>query len=662
MSRSICIAGVVLLGAVTALSPACGDSETGGESTGVSGGGNDTGQVTPGEDVDETDAGAVVDDAADAADTGATDEADVAAGDADANSPPDTAPDTANLDCPGGEGCPCDQNDECDNALCIQTAAGKVCAKSCVDTCEKGWTCTEVGAVDALYVCIPDFVSLCAPCATSADCEVQQVKSLCLDYGDKGHFCGGPCKNDDSCPEGYECLEAEDDAGTKGKQCKLKGDATCKCGKWAIETGTKMNCTLDNAFGSCPGTSQCTDAGLSECAGEAPTEEVCDNIDSDCDGKTDVLPDTAKCSLKTFYDTGSKAACKADADCGVAGERCHEAAGVCKTLIGECFGTPVCTVGGDTECTKVKNAKPESCNGEDDDCDGAIDEDFTWTDPASGNPVSVGSACGSGPCAGGQVKCATLIKSECDTADKVSAEQCDGVDNDCDGDTDDDACEDGDACTIDKCDGQSCSNEPGTDCDDQNACTADSCDKAVGVCVNSPITGSCDDGDVCTVGDACGLAGGVTPTCEAGKQAKVCDDDNPCTDDSCAADQGCVNLANAVTLACFSGDAQTKGVGVCAGGTQFCAKGKLGAECVGEVVANKEEACEGKDDNCNGVTDEGCKAEKVDVSFAAAFGSVTGGDKALLVEVGGSSPAGRAKGAQKTGEFGFIAWLASMWK
>ena len=673
MSRSNRIAGVVFLCATIGMMAACGEATEEGIAPGAGNGGeNDTGQVVPLDDAVEDDAGTIAEDAGgDPVDVGAEPDAgsggdpDVVETDSSTDEPDagvDAGPDTANLNCPGGVGCDCDDNTDCDNAVCIQTAAGKKCAKPCVDTCDKGWTCTQIGATDTVFVCVPDFVSLCAPCQKSADCEVQGVKSLCLDYGDKGQFCGGPCKGDDSCPSGYECLEAEDGEGNKAKQCKLKGDATCKCGKWAIDVGNKMACTVDNKFGSCPGTSHCTDAGMSACNGAEPAEEICDGIDSDCDGKTDVLPDSAKCSLKAFFDAGSKTACKADADCSAAGEACDEQAGVCKKLIGECFGTPVCTVGGTTECTKVKTPKPEVCNVEDDDCDGATDEDFGWSDPASGGVVAVGAACGSGPCAGGVVKCASQIKADCDSADKASKETCDGADNDCNGKIDDGACDDGDACTSDVCDGQSCSNAAAADCDDNNQCTADSCDKAAGQCVNKAITGSCDDGDACTVGDACGLAAGATPTCEAGKEKKACDDSSPCTDDSCDPGTGCVNLANAVTLACFSGEAKTKGVGLCVGGTQFCKDGKLGAECVGEVLANKDEACEGKDDNCNGITDEGCKPENVDVSFAAAFGSVGGGDKGLLVEVGGSSPVGRAQGANKTGEFGFIAWLMSVWK
>ncbi len=109
------------------------------------------------------------------------------------------------------------------------------------------------------------------------------------------------------------------------------------------------------------------------------------------------------------------------------------------------------------------------------------------------------------------------------------------------------------------------------------------------------------------------------------------------------------------------------GVGRCKAGVRYCKDGKWGAACVGEVAPASKELCDGKDDSCDGVTDEGCKAASVDGSFAAAFGAVEGkdakGDKrALLVEVGGSSPTGRVQGKGKIAEMqaGFVAWLRSV--
>ncbi|MEY3013504.1 MAG: hypothetical protein RIT45_2239, partial [Pseudomonadota bacterium] len=181
---------------------------------------------------------------------------------------------------------------------------------------------------------------------------------------------------------------------------------------------------------------------------------------------------------------------------------------------------------------------------------------------------------------------AKTCQSPCKPTDPAD-EVCDGLDNDCDGETDEGTCtdtacatsvctqaedktwscattptgagpcDDGNACT----EGDSCINGVCTgtskNCDDGNPCTADSCDKNNG-CDTKAVDGPCDDGNACTEGDACKDGGCVGA-------AKNCDDNNPCTTDSC-------DLAGACTVAmndgaaCDDGDACT-GKDTCASGT-----------------------------------------------------------------------------------------------
>ena len=56
---------------------------------------------------------------------------------------------------------------------------------------------------------------------------------------------------------------------------------------------------------------------------------------------------------------------------------------------------------------------------------------------------------------------------------------------------------------------------------------------------------------------------------------------------------------------CFSGAKGTLGVGVCKGGEQVCDSEGVWGACVGEQVASTER-CDGKDNDCNGKTDEFC--------------------------------------------------------
>ena len=152
-------------------------------------------------------------------------------------------------------------------------------------------------------------------------------------------------------------------------------------------------------------------------------------------------------------------------------------------------------------------------------------------------------------------------------------EICDNVDNDCDGVTD---------------------NGSGNSslCDDKNGCTSDSC--SGGVCLFSPITATCDDGNICTASDGC----------DGGKcsgSAVNCDDGNPCTDDSCDPKSGCVHTNNSGV--CSDNDPCTEGDsckdGGCTSGTTNncncsgdgdCAQYEDGDKCNGTLYCAKAAA------------------------------------------------------------------------
>jgi len=116
-------------------------------------------------------------------------------------------------------------------------------------------------------------------------------------------------------------------------------------------------------------------------------------------------------------------------------------------------------------------------------------------------------------------------------------------------------CDDGIPCTVDALDPKSgqCTHVL-KDCDDGNNCTEDSCVNGVCQHVNS-VRRNCDDGDLCTSGDAC--FGGV---CVPGNQVN-CNDGNPCTIDYCNPCVGCLHVPSG----CFTDSAQgTAKIGRCA--------------------------------------------------------------------------------------------------
>jgi hypothetical protein len=193
---------------------------------------------------------------------------------------------------------------------------------------------------------------------------------------------------------------------------------------------------------------------------------------------------------------------------------------------------------------------------------------------------------GSGAKCGGLRHCTPTGLEAC--SGKPGKETCNGKDDDCDGLTDNLACDDQNDCTQDLCDAakSSCTNnmldgspcnadntectandacqsgacKPGAakTCSDGNPCTDDSCDPKAG-CVFANNSAGCDDGKICTTNDYC--AGGV---CNAGK-SNNCDDANSCTDQTCDPVTGnCNTTFNTLNCddgsACSSGDKCKDGV------------------------------------------------------------------------------------------------------
>jgi hypothetical protein len=95
----------------------------------------------------------------------------------------------------------------------------------------------------------------------------------------------------------------------------------------------------------------------------------------------------------------------------------------CGSTMGVCTpGTRVC-VDGELQCSGIEGG-PETCNDIDDDCDGTADDG----DPGGGATCSHACGAGTSRCTGGSLQC---IPSRA-----PSSETCDNVDNDCDGMTD----------------------------------------------------------------------------------------------------------------------------------------------------------------------------------------------------------------------------------
>lgn len=172
-------------------------------------------------------------------------------------------------------------------------------------------------------------------------------------------------------------------------------------------------------------------ATLSTDAGPEPTAP--DSGPIAADGGPGVAPDSGRPSIDAGHiavDAGGGGHDAGSVDPG--GGRCAEGAvRSCGTDTGECVtGRQTCVGGVWSVCSGVRLAEAESCNGLDDDCDGISDEDFSCV-------LGSSRSCGEtdvGECAFGLNYCVSCRWSDA-CVDEIwpRTEGCDMRDNDCDG-------------------------------------------------------------------------------------------------------------------------------------------------------------------------------------------------------------------------------------
>jgi hypothetical protein len=248
--------------------------------------------------------------------------------------------------------------------------------------------------------------------------------------------------------------------------------------------------------------------------------------------------------------------------------------------VGRCrAGEQECFNGELTSCLGEVLPRVEMCNGRDDNCDGVVD-----------NLEEVACDTGMlGRCMEGRLMCRGSLAA-CEPVHEPRKEECNGLDDDCDGVVDNDV-------------SMPCYPQGESGCVEQ----ADGSFDCMGLC--QPGTYECNDGEI--VGTC---SGHVTPEDET---LETCGDG---LDQSCSGtpDEGC-GCTGAETQPCYTGPSATRGIGACHDGVQTCDGGSFGP-CVGdqtpvpETCANMDPSWEPGadpatlgvqyDNDCNGIVDD----------------------------------------------------------
>jgi hypothetical protein len=255
--------------------------------------------------------------------------------------------------------------------------------------------------------------------------------------------------------------------------------------------------------------------------------------------------------------------------------------------LGECAHGKTTCVTGALHCQQTVNPSAEICDGKDNNCDGTVDDGFA----GAGDPCQVPNLLG--PCAAGQTNCLGG-SAGCSQVVFTKTETCDGTDEDCDGTVDNPAAVDGNVCTT---------TLPGI-------CSAGktSCSSAVETCVPDVQVGAqvetCDGKDEDCNGTIDDIVD-VKTEC-AGKNpggANVTDwkcENAACAVSTCTA--GYADCDQSGANGCeISVDADAAHCGVCAHacsnvhGTPACAAGLCSIQ------------CDSGWGNCNSSPDDGCE-------------------------------------------------------
>jgi len=401
---------------------------------------------------------------------------------------------------------------DCGGPICKKCADGSKClvAADCASTDCSGGTCGAGGGcgdgvTDGKESDIDCGGGTCKLCQSGQHCNAGTdcTSKLCVNTLCTAPSCSDQVKNgletDLDCGGGGDCVPC-----AIGQQCKGAPDCLsqlCFNGLCKVQPTCIDGIKNGNETGKDCGGSQCsackpgqTCLAAKDCNGGACKNNVCQQL---------VCTDLATCDDANQCTTD---ACDPMAGCShiaiAVGKACDLDASKCTT---DLCGASVCMAGAPKLCDDKKLCTTDACDAKTGLCVYTIVTDGVGCD--DGNACTAGDACAAGACTSGSPKV-------CDDGNQCTADTCSksagcvytsAVEGS--------PCDlDGTKCTPDTCAAGVCQAIAAANCDDTNACTTDGCDPATGACTHAklPDNSPCDDGAVCTVGDAC-MAGTCKP-------------------------------------------------------------------------------------------------------------------------------------------------------